>query len=170
MEDSRLVGKVTEDNQPSKKKIRAVDTLGNITYSLIVGSALDYATGLNLKGILASRAYATGVNSVTGGPYGWWREKIYRITRTKETSSKFKKGLSNLLAFNTFQVPIYGSAVAIASFFSEGEIDFEKVENGMINLAIVSPLIGPTMNWTMDKFRKLFGIRTAIKGAYKINE
>ena len=45
-----------------KKKVGLVDTGGNITYSLIVGSALDYASGLGPTGILASRAYAKAIN------------------------------------------------------------------------------------------------------------
>ncbi len=34
-------------NHPSQKKIGIVDTAGNITYSLIVGTAMDYGAGLN---------------------------------------------------------------------------------------------------------------------------
>ncbi|GEM_PF-4682341 len=56
--------------KPSARKIAAVDTAGIITYSLIVGSILDYCAGLSPVGILVSRASGTAINSVTGGPYG----------------------------------------------------------------------------------------------------
>jgi len=127
MEESQLENIAKEEKNPSAKKIAVVDALGNITYSLIVGAGLDYAAGLNLKGIAISRGYATAVNSVTGGPYGWWREKIFRWTKTKEESSNIRKKLADLLAFNTFQVPQYGTALIVGSLFSEGEINWNKV-------------------------------------------
>jgi len=54
------------------KKVNLVDIGGNITYSLVVGGLLDFFAGLNPIGIITSRAYATGVNFITGGPYGRW--------------------------------------------------------------------------------------------------
>lgn len=144
-----------------------VDTGGNVTYSLIVGIILDYCAGLNLTGIVASRASATTINSVTGGPYGCWREQTYKATKTTEKSGKLRKTLVDLLAFNTFQVPIYGVAIAIGSLVSEGKVDFDKVRDGATYLAAISPFIAPTMGYYMDAFRKLFGIKSAAEGAYK---
>jgi len=166
-EETGLEARIEGNKQPSAGKVAVVDTAGNITYSLIVGSLLDYSAGLNLAGIVASRASATAMNSVTGGPYGWWREKIFKTTKTTEKSGKIRKTLVDLLAFNTFQVPIYAAAVAIGSYVSEGKVDMEKVQNGATYLATISPLIGPTMGWYMDGFRKLFGIKSAAEGAYK---
>ncbi len=54
-----------------KEKIRTkiytgiIDTIGNVSYSIIAGSVLDYLSGLNLKGIIASRASATIINTTT---------------------------------------------------------------------------------------------------------
>ena len=157
----------SKEQGPSARKIAIVDTAGNITYSLLVGIPLDCSAGLNCTGVAASRATATAINSVTGGPYGWWREKTYQVTRTTEESGKARKTLVDLLAFNTFQVPIYATALAIGSLVSEGTIDTEKVMDGARNLAIISPLVGPTMGWYMDWFRGLFGVKSAAEGAYK---
>ncbi len=169
-EKTRLEARVEQDEQSSAKKIALVDTAGNILYSLIVGSLLDYSAGLDLAGIVASRASATAINSVTGGLYGWWREKVFKATKTTEESRKLRKTLVDLLAFNTFQVPIYAAAVAIGSYVSEGKADMEKVQNGAVYLATISPLIGPTMGWFMDGFRKVFRLKSAAEGAYKGNE
>ena len=170
MKESQLENIAKEEKKPSAKKIAIVDTLGNITYSLITGSMLDYSAGLNLKGIIGSRTSATAINSVTGGLYGWWREKMFKWTKTKADSNKVRKVLVDLFAFDSFQIPVYGTAVAIGSLVSEGYIDFDKVLKGAENLAIISPLIGPTMGWYMDGFRWLFGIKSAAKGAYKENK
>ena len=151
----------------SVRKIAAVDIGGNITYGLVVGAMLDYSAGLNAAGILASRTYATAMNSVVGGPYGWWREKAFKITNTNEESGKVRKTLVDLLAFNSFQVPMYATAIAVGSLISEGSIDWEKVRDGATNLAVISPLIGPTMGWYLDGFRRLFGIKSAAEGAYR---
>jgi len=169
MRESPLEGIAKEEKKPSAKKIALVDTLGNVTYSIIVGSMLDYSAGLRLKGIISSRATATGINTITGGPYGWWREKMFKWTNTKSDSNKIRKYLVDLLAFNTFQIPVYATALSVGTLI-EGEYDFSKVANGIKNLAMISPLIGPTMGWYMDGFRRLFGIKSASKGAYKENK
>ena len=152
--------------QLTTRKVATVDIGGNVTYGLIVGTLLDYSAGLNLAGIVASRTYATMMNTVVGGPYGWWREKAFQVTKTNEEHSKPRKTLVDLLAFNTFQIPLYATALSIGSLISEGSIDAEKVRDGATNLAIISPLIGPTMGWYLDGFRKLFGVKSAAQGAY----
>lgn len=157
------IGKVLN----GKNKVGLVDTFGNVTYSIMTGTILDYSAGLNFSGIMVSRISATGINALTGGLYGWWREKLFQKTKINETSGRIKRGLIDLLAFNTFQVPIYATAVALGSLASEGKIDLEKVKDGAENLALISPLIGPTMGIYMDGFRKIFGIEPAAKGAYR---
>ncbi len=77
--------------------------------------------------------------------------------------AKIRKSLVDLLAFNTFQVPVYGTAVAIGSFISEGKVDWEKVKNGCEYIAIISPLIAPTMGWYLDGLRKVFKIKPAFE-------
>jgi hypothetical protein len=158
---------VKEESRKLSAKEKIVDTFGTITYSLVAGAALDYAAGLNLKGILVSRGYGTIVNSLTGALYGKWRNLIFKATKTTEKSSKPRQFLTDLLAFNTFQVPLYSSILSVASYVSEGKIDFEKVKDGSIYLATISPLIGPTMGWYMDKFRKLVGVKSAPQQAQK---
>lgn len=149
-----------------KGKESLVDTFGGVTYSLAVGSFLDYFSGLNFYGILASRASATAMNSISSAPYGKWRNLVYKITKTKQDSNRFRKIATDLIAFNTFQVPIYAAGVAIGSLLSEGKIDLDKVKHGSEYLMMISPLIGTTMGIYMDGIRKLFKIKTA---AEKVN-
>lgn len=144
---------------PSKTVV--ADTLGNVTYPLIVGGLIDYASGLNLLGIVTSRVSGIPLNVVSGRPYGWWREQTYKITNTKESSGKIRKTLTDLLAFNTFQVPLYAGLVALGSLVSEGHVDWNKVGHGASYLAEISPLIGPTMGIYMDSLRKVFGVKSA---------
>ena len=143
--------KVLKQPEEKKGKESLVDTLGVVSYSLIVGAGMDYSAGLRGRGIVASRVYGTIINIPTGARYGKWRNFVYEKTRTTDKSSKLRKGVAELLAFNTFQVPLYTTVVAIGSLASnllsngEFKIDFDKVSTGAQHLAMVSPLIGPTL-------------------------
>jgi hypothetical protein len=159
-----------QNAQSSGKRVALVDTLGNVSYSLLTGALLDYNAGLDLAGIAASRASGTAINSVTGAPYGWWREKVFKTTKTNEESGRVRRTLTDLLAFNTFQMPIYATAVAIGSLVSDGDINWEKVMHGAEYLTIASPLVGPTMGLWMDGCRRLFRVKSAAKGAYERKE
>ncbi len=75
-------------------KTAAVDTVGNVSYSLAGGAILDYFSGLNLTGIIASRLSATKLNILTGAAYGKWREYASKFTNTDENSGKNKKKFS----------------------------------------------------------------------------
>jgi hypothetical protein len=153
-----------------KKKETLVDTLGLVSFSLIAGAFTDYASGLRGIGILASRAYGTAINIPTAGPYGKWRNFLYKKTKTTDKSSNSRKYLVELLAFDTFQVPLYATVVSVGSLASnmmQGEIkiDFDKVEQGTAILTAISPLVSPTVGLYMEGMRKAFGLSSAPKKA-----
>ena len=154
-----------------KGKESLVDTMGLVSYSLVVGAGMDYSAGLRGFGILASRAYGTAINIPTGALYGKWRNFVYRKSRTTDKSSKLRKGVTELVAFNTFQVPLYATVIAVGSLASnllskgEFEIDIDKVFTGAEHLAMVSPLIGPTLGWYTEGLRKIFGLKSAPRKA-----
>lgn len=182
--DSPIEEILNKENK-SWTKENVVYTVGNVTYSLITGTALDFYSGLTPFGVLCSRTYATGINSLTGALYENWRNYVFRkkdeilnskpIQYLKEKISKTRLSklgekkiiraapnvVANLFAFNTMQVPIYATAIALGTFISEGEINWQKVQNGAESLVKISPLIGPTMGWYNDIFRKMFGVKSA---------
>lgn len=160
---------VAETNNPSKsaRKAAVVDIFSNITYTTVIGGMIDALSGLNLSGILAARTASLGTTAATSAPYGWWTEKVYQATKTREDARFLRKRLVDLLAFNTFQLPVYAAVVAVGSLVSEGEVNLEKVQNGVEYLAVASPFIGPTLGWYMNFSRKLFGVKTTAEGAYK---
>lgn len=111
--------------------------------------------------MVASRLYSIAANTSTGALYGMWRNLIFKATKTTDKSKNIRKYLIDLISFNTFQVPVYATAVGVASLISEGHVDMEKVGHGAAYIAAISPLIGPTMGWYMDKLRKVFGVKSA---------
>ena len=150
-----------------RKKVDLVDKGGNISYSLVVGCGLDAASGLDLAGIAGSRGYSAIVTYLAGGYYGRWRETMFRLTKTTKQHSRFRRGLVGLLAFNSFQVPFYFSALAVGNFLSEGRVDLEKCINGAKYLTMASPLFSTTLNYWMDVFRKRFKVKPAVVRAYE---
>jgi len=162
-----------EKLQPSRLRIGTADTVGRVSYSIVIGAFLDYLTGLDTTGMIASRATATIINSFTSAPYGWWREKVYVITGTKDNHSKLRKGIVEWAAFTTFEIPVYASAVStgiIAQYIiSDKPTEWLRVLKGVWNLSKLSPMIALTMNPYMDFIRKLFGVPKAARGAYKSN-
>lgn len=160
-----------QEEKPKRTgKESLVDTLGLVSYSLVAGVTTDYAAGLRGWGIVASRAVGTASNLPTGALYGKWRNFLYRKTRTTDESSKYRKGAVELLAFNTFQVPLYAAVVGAGSLVSnltqgEFKIDFDKVTRGAEILAVLSPLVGPTVGLWMEGVRKVFGLKSAPRKA-----
>ncbi|MBU1202283.1 MAG: L-alanine exporter AlaE [Nanoarchaeota archaeon] len=176
-------------NDVSKKV--AVDTGSRVSYSVVVGALIDYFMGgLTGWGIVASRGVATGINSVTSGPYGWWQDKWYGILKTVPETRKLKEVfddndishyferekfgevanysgrrgkqfLTDMIAFNTFEPIVYGISNCVGQLINTGDVDFQQVAEGMKAVVYISPLIAPTMRWTMQGARKIFGIKTS---------
>ena len=154
----------TSNRKISKESL--VDTAGLVTYSLLAGAVTDYAAGLRGLGIVASRTYGTAINVPTAAPYGKWRNLLYKATKTTDESSKFRKGAIELLAFNTFQVPLYATVVAVGSLASnlsheECKVDMEKVKRGSEILTLISPAVGPTLGLWCEGIRKLFKVKSS---------
>ena len=95
-----------EEEKRLSKRGKIADFLSGITYSLVVGSLLDYSAGLRFPGIMYSRASSLVTDSLTSAPYGMWRDKVFKTAKTTEKSGKIKKYLTDLVAFNTFPVAI----------------------------------------------------------------
>jgi len=142
-------------------KEKIVDTGSALSYSLVMGSALDWLSGLRFPAIILSRSSAAAADSLTGALYGMWRDWIFKRTKTTEKSSKIKKYLTDLAVFDGFQIPVYATVVSLTSYLTEGYVDWAKVKHGVANLATISPFIGPLRGWYMDKARKLFRIESA---------
>lgn len=99
-----------------EKKQYYVDEAAIQTFSLIAGTGLDFGySGLGVSGWGVSRLEGAIGNRITGGTYGKWRDNCYDWTNTKESSGKIRKFLAETLAFETFQVPLYGAVVTVAS-------------------------------------------------------
>ena len=73
-------------------------------------------------------------------------------------SKRIRKWTVEMVAFNTLQVPFYALAVGAGSFFSEGYINPEKIIDGGLYLAAVSPVTAPLLGWSMNRVRNRMGV------------
>ena len=152
--------------QQYTKRENLVDTLGKITYSLFIGTGVDYfQAGLRGLEIVAARGTATAINTVTGTPYARWRREWYKFTNTSEESSRVRKSLVELAAFNTFETYTYGICAGIGSIVSSGTVDFEKITDGIAGLFYLSPFIGPTVGWWLNLTCRALRVRTVAERA-----
>lgn len=152
--------RLLEEKKDSLAVRGSADTIGNVSYCLLLGVAIDYSTSLSYRGITGSRATATGLNFLTGGLYGRWREFIYNKTGTHEKSRWAKKWAADLAAFIPFQIPLYAASLSIGSLIENGVVDSHTVAKGCRNLLIASPFIGPTMGLWLNMARRMVGART----------
>lgn len=182
--------------KPSKKFV--VDTTSRVLYSVAVGAGIDYFYGglKTFAGIFGSRATATGINSVTSGPYGWWQDKCYTFFKTTPETRKLKdvfdsKNLAHyfqngklyevtnyglrlgkqfatdMFAFNTFEPVVYGISNIVGQLVGSGDVDLNQTAEGIQFVVYISPFVAPTMRLTMQVARKLFGIKTSSELAQK---
>ena len=139
-----------------------IDTISTNLYSFAIGTGLDTAGAhLGPEGWLYSRGFAVVINSLTGGAYGAYRRGIFKLTHTTEKSAWLQQRVADLFVFNTAQTLIYGASLAVASYLSEGAIDWEKVKGGIIGLMKLSPLVAPTMGWFQDRMYEYCGFQAA---------
>lgn len=145
------------------------DTISTQVFPLIVGGCMDAYAGARGLGLLASRSYAASINLPTGAPYGKWRNFLYKRTGTTEESHWFRKYAIELVAFNTFQVPLYATVAGMGVLCS-GNPTTEKVIDGALKgakgLAVISPAIGPAFGWSMKFLRqRVFKLESAAQKA-----
>lgn len=114
-----------------------VDTVGNISYSLVTGAILDYLAGLRGWGIVASRGTATAINTATGGLYGQYRNWVFKKTK-RVRESKLMRKLSRAALFyggtsiaNLTGCPFEGYA-EIADHFTQTD----KLQDGITDFFV----------------------------------
>jgi len=100
----------------------------------------------------------------SGGP-----KRGYVVDKIKKGLSKLPNAATELFAFNAFQIPFYSGILSAATWISEGEMNWEKVQKGAENVFIYSPILAPFLGWYLDKFRKLFKIKSAPDQAQENN-
>jgi hypothetical protein len=164
----KIVGSARVAEFRAKRKYEEnVDRFSSISYSIIAGVYVDSLVPLTPIECLISRGSSIPLNYFTGDYYGKWRDKVFARIKTTDKMSKPRQVVTNIItdiiAFNTFQVPVYAAALALTQvphLFTHQEFDTRAIIRGMGYLALYSPFSAPTFGYFMNIHREFFGIPT----------
>lgn len=86
------------------------DTFAMITWGIVVGMCVELLAGLSFEQSLHSRLLSIPVNLLTARPYGLYRDWL--ISRGQVIGTGFfQMVLLDVLAFISFQIPLYATTV-----------------------------------------------------------
>ncbi|MET4758453.1 L-alanine exporter AlaE [Endozoicomonas sp. NE40] len=95
----------------SIKRETIADTFALISFGLVVGMSVElFVAGLSLEQSLHSRLLSIPVNLLIARPYGMYRDWIMARGR-KVTSSSLMDSIMDIVAFLSFQMPVYAVLV-----------------------------------------------------------
>ena len=89
-----------------------IDTAATITFFTVVAALSELLiAGMGPTQVLIARLIMIPVMMVTARPYGLWRDWFFSKTRPQ---LRLKKLVGDIIAFITFQVPVYVATLALA--------------------------------------------------------
>ncbi|WP_292284396.1 L-alanine exporter AlaE [Marivita sp.] len=89
-----------------------VDTLGAVVFfTTVAGFSELIIAGMHPAQVLIARLIMIPVMMLTGRPYGIWRDFVFNMLRPQR---RLAGVICDILAFLTFQVPVYVTTLAIA--------------------------------------------------------
>ncbi|NVK35616.1 MAG: L-alanine exporter AlaE [Rhodobacteraceae bacterium] len=89
-----------------------IDTTATVIFFTIIAATTELLiAGLEPRQVLMTRLMTIPAMIITGRPYGLWRDWFFAKTKPKRAVAKV---LSDVLAFISFQVPVYVATLLIA--------------------------------------------------------
>jgi hypothetical protein len=139
----------------------AVDTAAMVSFSTPIAMANEvFVADMDVTDSLKARGIATIVNAFTARPYGKYRDFIFKKLKTTKESGFWKKYFTDVLAFATFQAPLYAGILAVSGADPEG------VLAGSATITALSGFIGRPYGAYLDVLRKGCGL----KPSYDLDE
>lgn len=136
-----------------------VDAVAMNVFSLSYAINERFIAGMSWEDTGKARLAAAVGNTITGRPYGIYRDYMMRIFHVTEKSSWLKKYLADVFIFATGQTPLYILYLAAAG------ADMPQMIRGATFLTLVAPLTGRPQGITYEHCRRQFGM----DGTYDVN-
>lgn len=93
-------------------KTYLIDTIGTVVFFTIIAALSELLiAGMEPKQVLIARLIMIPVMMITGRPYGLWRDWFFATMRPQRWITNVA---ADIVAFVTFQVPVYVATLAIA--------------------------------------------------------
>ncbi len=126
-----------------------VDTLASIVFFTTVAALTElFIAGMEPREVLVTRLVMIPIMIATGRPYGAYRDWFF--ARTGPTVG-WSRTLIDILAFITFQLPVYGVTLAVAGA-SAAEIATLLPTTALMMILLSRPF-GAYLDWA----RRVFG-------------
>ncbi len=108
--------------------------------------------GMDFREFIRTRIAAMVFNTLTGRPYGIWRDWLLKKIGLTPYSSRGKKYFGDTLAFIGFQLPGYWGCCLI------GGVELNETIKASIVLTIIAGLTGGPYGIWLEKFRLECGL------------
>lgn len=122
-----------------------------IFFTLLAGVTEIVVAGMALEQVLAARLAAIPITLATGRPYGMWRDAILRFGRA-EQSPRWRRTTLDVVAFLTFQVPVYVLILSIAG------ASVEQMARAVPTACLLMLFVSRPYGLYLDFCRGIFGI------------
>lgn len=131
----------------------AADTFALVVYCFIAGMAIEIlVSGMSFQQSLSSRLLSIPVNILIAWPYGRYRDLFIRIARRADRYPFLLRNLADLLAYVSFQSPVYASIL-----WSVGA-DGQQIITAVASNAVVSMAMGVVYGYFLEYCRRLFRV------------
>lgn len=140
----------------SRLRHAAADIFAMVVYCSVVNMMIEiFLSGMSFEQSLSSRLVAVPVNILIAWPYGFYRDAFMRTARRVSPAS-WAKNLADVLAYVTFQSPIY-----VAILWSVGA-DWHQIVAAVTSNLLISMIMGAAYGYFLDFCRRLFRVSGAI--------
>ncbi|MBV8044447.1 L-alanine exporter AlaE [Pluralibacter sp.] len=136
----------------SRLRHAVADTFAMVVYCSVVNMLIEvFLSGMSFEQSLSSRLVAIPVNILIAWPYGLYRDWVIRYAR-RLSPSKGMKNLADVLAYVTFQSPVY-----VVILLSVGA-DWQQIAAAVSSNIVVSMMMGAVYGYFLDYCRRLFRV------------
>ena len=133
----------------------SADAVAMNVFSLVYALNEKFVAGMDWSETHQARLAAAVGNTITGRPYGLYRDFVMKKFGVNEESHWLKKYAIDVFVFATGQTPLYVAYLAAAG------ADLEQIARGATFLTFVAPLTGRPQGATYDYVRYQFGLQSA---------
>lgn len=134
-------------------KLFWIDTLAAVVFFTIVATLTEaFIAKMSWSQVLWARLFAVPAMIATGRPYGMWRDFVFRMLGGP-VPRWWRQGVLDVLAFLSFQVPVYVAILVIAG------ATVAQVWAAVSAAIVFMVLLSRPFGLFLDVARRVFGVR-----------
>ncbi len=131
-------------------RVFIVDTTSTVVFFTVVATLTElFIAGMTPAEVLTTRLMMVPMMIVTARPYTSWRDWLLRRIRPR---GRLSAAISDIAAFVSFQVPVYGTTLLIAG--ASGQEALLAIVSAIIFMILLARPFG----LFVDRVKRLFSI------------